>query len=140
MLCATPDTHLGREASRIGQTARDIGNSAQSIQDAWRQFGHLFAAVKSDSEQWAILAGSQGRRYLADNQDPAIVQVFLSQPVNKRTEIQLDSSSGNLVPTSVTIEPGKDSGQTRLTSDKTGPVEVRFVKATPKLKAAPTNT
>ena len=64
----------------------------------------------------------------------------VSQPVSKKTEIQLLSSGGKLDPANVTIDAGKDTGQTRLTSDRTGLIEVTFAKALPKIKLPPTNT
>ena len=134
-----PGTHLGREVSEVGQTARDIGDTAQSVHDTIRRLGNLFGSIKPGSEHPAFLAGSQGRRYLSDNRDAALIQVFLGQPVSKRTEIQLVSSGGKFDPPNVTIEAGKDTGQTRLTSDKTGVIEVTFAKALPKIKLPPTN-
>jgi hypothetical protein len=135
-----PDTHLGKEVAKVGQTAKDIGNTAKSFQDTIHQLGSFFGSIRPGSDQPAFLAGSQDRRYLADGQDAAIIQVFLGQPASKKTEIQLQSSGGKLDPPNLMIDAGKDTGQTRLTSDKTGPVVVSFAKALPKIKLPPTNT
>ena len=135
-----PDTHLGQEVSKVGQTARDIGDTTRSVQDTIHQLRSFFGSITPGSEQPAFLAGSQGRRYLSDGLDAAIIQVFLGQPVSKKTEIQLLSSGGKLDPANVTIDAGKDTGQTRLTSDRTGLIEVTFAKALPKIKLPPTNT
>lgn len=137
---AQPETHLGKEAGKVGGTARDIGNTAQDIHDAVRQLGSLFGSSKPDSGPGSFLAGSQGRTYLADNREAALIQIYLDRPVSKSTEIQLQASGGSLDPAAVTLQAGHDSGETRLTSERTGSVDVRFSRASPKLHAAPTNT
>ncbi len=133
-------THLGREASKIGGTARDISDAARSVHDTVHQLGSLFGLTTPGGGQPGFLAGSVGRSYLADNQDAAIIQIFLGRPVSKRTEIQLDCSSGKLEPATVAIGPGEDTGQTRLTAGKVGTITVKCVNATPKIKLPPTNT
>jgi len=137
---ATRVTHLQKELAKVEQTTRDIGDTAQSIKDTVHQLGSLFRSIKPGNQQPALLAGSEDRRYLADNQDAATIQIFLGQPVSKRTEVQLVSTGGKLDPPNITIEASEDTGQTRLTSDKAGVIEVTFAKALPKIKLPPTNT
>src|SRR5262245_22957910 len=137
---AGSDTRVGKEVNKVTQTTRDFGNAAQGLQDTMRQFGSLFGSMKSGTAQPAILAGSQGRRYLADNTDAASIQIFLGEAVSKKTEISLISSGGKLDPAIIIIEAGQETGSTRLISDKIGSVEVKFAKSQPKIKLAPTNT
>ena len=140
-------THLGKEAAKvggaargIGDAARDIGDAARGVHDTVHKIGSLFGLTTAAGGQPGFLAGSEGRPYLADNQDAAIIRIFLGQAVSKRTEFQLVSSGGKLDPATVAIGPGEDTGQTRLTSGKVGTITVNFVNATPKIKLPPTNT
>jgi len=134
-----PDTHLGREVAKVGNTADDLTRTGKSIQDTFKMFGSWLGTVKA-SQRSAILVGSQDRRYLADGQDAAIAQIFLPVAASKKIQFRLSASGGKLDPDVLTIEADHDTTQTRLTSDRPGTIEVKCETMMPKGKLVLTNT
>jgi hypothetical protein len=132
---SAPNTHLGTEAAKIGDTATAIGDAVHSVKSTAESFIHIFGHGPVAA---GFLAGAIDRTYLADGKDGAVVQVFLGQAVKARTEIALSSTGGKLTPETIVIEKNQDSGEATLTSDQTGSVTVKVVD-TGKTKGLPTN-